>query len=570
MATYDLVIRAGTIIDGTGAPRFDADIALNGKTIAAIGKNLAAGAEEIDAKGKVVTPGFLDVHTHYDGQAAWDDRLQPSTQHGATTVVMGNCGVGFAPCKPEDRNALISLMEGVEDIPGTALHEGLPWAWESFADYLQFLSQRTRDADLAAFVPHGAVRVFAMGQRAVDREPATQTDIAAMRALVAGAVEAGAVGLSTSRTLAHRTADGNLVASYGAAYGELLGLAEGLRASPNAAFQMITDWDDLHDEFDCLEQLVAQNGARGAFSLMQNDLRPDRWRTVLDRLTAANDKGVAITAQTICRPIGVVMGFDASMHTFAFRPSYLAIKHLPIAEKAKHLADPATKARILAEQDHEPHVFMKYFGHRLDRFFPLGDVPNYLPNPEDSVAARAAREGRDPYELLYDLQLANGGKALIYLPISGYQDPSGGVISEMLTHQNTIPALGDGGAHVGTICDASVNTFLLTEWVTKRGVFSLEQAIRKLTSQPADFFRFHDRGRLQPGLKADINVIDMDALGIAPPLMVHDLPAGGKRLLQGATGYSANIVSGRVTYRDGIPTGALPGQVLRGPQMANA
>jgi N-acyl-D-aspartate/D-glutamate deacylase len=569
MAEFDLVIRGGTVVDGTGGPLQEADIGVSGQTIAAIGKGLGRGKEEINARGQIVTPGFVDVHTHYDGQAAWDARLQPSTNHGATTVVMGNCGVGFAPCKPEDRDALVSLMEGVEDIPGGVLNEGLPWAWESFGEYLDYLAERPRDADLAALATHGPIRVFAMGERAVQREPATSEDITLMRRLISEAITAGAVGFSTSRTLAHRTAEGNLVASYGAAHAELLGITEGLSASPGAAFQMITDWDDVDGEFDCLEALVRQSGARGTFSLMQNDLRPDRWREVTDRLAAANANGLPITAQTICRPIGVVMGFDASMHSFAFRPSYKAIKHLPLAEKMKRLRDPMIRAAILSEEDHEPHVFMRYFGGRLDRFFALGTTPDYWPDPNESIAARAAREGIDPYAYLYDVLLEDDGRALVYLPIAGYQDPSGGVVQEMLTHPNTMPALGDGGAHVGTICDGSVSTYLLMEWVQKRGVMALPEAIRRLTHQPASFFRFADRGRLSPGLKADINVIDLDSLAIAPPRMVHDLPAGGKRLLQGAQGYRATVLSGAITYRDGQATSALPGRVLRGPQHAS-
>jgi N-acyl-D-aspartate/D-glutamate deacylase len=568
MAEFDLVIRGGTVVDGSGADPVEADVAVRGGRIAAVGRGLGAGAEEIDARDLLVTPGFVDVHTHYDGQAAWDDRLQPSTQHGATTVVMGNCGVGFAPCRLKDHDALISLMEGVEDIPGSALAEGLPWTWETFPEYLDALARRSRDADLAAFVPHGPVRVYVMGERALNREAATADDIAAMRAIVSEAVSAGAVGFSTSRTLAHRTAGGDLVATYMAAHAELIGVGAGLAASPGAAFQMITDWDDVDAEFDCLEQLVETAGARGTFSLMQNDLRPDRWRSVVDRLDRANAAGLPITAQTICRPIGVVMGFDASMHSFAFRPTYLAMKGLPLAEKVARLKDPTVKAAILAEEDHEPHVFMRYFGHRVDRFFELGATPNYLPDPADSIAARAQAEGRDPFDLLYDLQLKDAGRALIYLPIAGYQDPSGGVILEMLTDPNTMPALGDGGAHVGTICDASVSTYLLTEWVRRRGEMALPEAIRRLTAQPAAFFRMHDRGRLAPGLKADVNVIDLDRLTIAAPRMAHDLPAGGKRLLQAAQGYAATIVSGSITYRDGEPTGALPGRLVRGPQAA--
>jgi N-acyl-D-aspartate/D-glutamate deacylase len=570
MAEYDLVVRGGVVADGTGGPLMDADIGIRNGRIAAVGAGLAPGAEEIDAKGLVVTPGFVDVHTHYDGQAVWDDRLQPSTQHGASTVVMGNCGVGFAPCRPADHDALIGLMEGVEDIPGAVMAEGLPWTWETFPQYLDAVAARARDADIAAFVPHGPVRVYVMGERAIAREAATDDDIAAMRAIVADGLKAGAAGFSTSRTLAHRTVAGELTPSYGAAHRELIGIGQALSASPGAAFQMITDWDNLDAEFAALTAIVRDNSARGTFTLLQNDLRPEMWRDVVAHLDAANAAGAQITAQAIARPIGVLMGLDASMHTFRYRPTYKTFAHLPLAEKVKRLRDPATKAAILAETDENPHVFMQYFGQRLDRFFELGAAPEYMPDPAQSIVARAQREGRDPLDLLYDILLKDDGHALIYLPLTNFTDPTGATILAMLKNPNAVPALGDGGAHVGTICDASVSTFLLTEWVRKRGAFTLAEAVHALTWRPAALFRMHDRGRIAPGMKADLNVIDFDALGIAPPRMAYDLPAGGKRLLQGARGYRTQIVSGAVTYRDGAATAAMPGKLVRGPQRAAA
>lgn len=568
MAAYDIVIRGGTVADGTGGALRDADIAVKDGRIAAIGKDLGAGAEEIDAKGLVVTPGFIDVHTHYDGQAVWEDRLQPSTQHGASTVIAGNCGVGFAPCRPQDHAALISLMEGVEDIPGAVIAEGLTWDWETFPQFLDAIGKRRRDADIAAFVPHGPVRVYAMGQRAIDREAATEDDIALMRRCVADGLKAGAVGFSTSRTLAHRTSAGAQTATYGAAHRELLGVAGALADSPGAAFQMITDWDDLKSEFSALKQIVRDNGARGTFTLLQNDLRPDLWLDIMSELEAANAEGISITGQAIARPIGVLLGLDASMHTFRYRPSYKAIAHLPLAEKVRRMKDPATRAAILGETDENPHIFMEYFGKRFDRFFELSDAPDYLPDPESSIVARARREGRDPFELLYDILLKDEGRALIYLPLTNFSDPAGAPILKMLAHANTVPALGDGGAHVGTICDASVSTYLLTEWVRRRRALTLEDAVHRLTQKPAAMFRLHDRGALTPGRRADLNILDLDALGIARPHLAHDLPAGGKRLLQGARGYRVQMVNGAVTYRDGVPTGALPGGLVRGAQMA--
>lgn len=569
MAEFDLVVRGGTVADGTGGALQDADVAVKDGRIAAVGKNLAAGREEIDAKGQLVTPGFVDVHTHYDGQAIWDDRLQPSTQHGATTVVMGNCGVGFAPCRPHDHDALISLMEGVEDIPGAVMAEGLDWTWETFPQYLDAIGAKARDADVAAFVPHGPVRVYAMGERAIAREAATDDDIAHMRRLVEDGLRAGAVGFSTSRTLAHRTAAGEFTPTYRAAHHELRGVAQALKASPGATFQMITDWEDLDAEFAALTDIVKDAGGKGTFTLLQNDAVPDLWRKVVAHLEAANAGGADITAQAIARPIGVLMGLDASMHTFRYRPTYKAISHLPLKDKVAKMRDPEVKRAILAEADEDAHIFIKFLGSKLDRFFALGVAePQYMPKLEDSIAARAQKTGRDPFELLYDVLLEDEGRALIYVPLTNFTDPTGGVIKEMLFHPQTVPALGDGGAHVGTICDASVSTFLLTEWVRKRKEMSLEEAIFRLTKKPATMFRLNDRGVLAPGKKADLNVIDIDALSITAPRMSYDLPAGGKRLLQGSRGYRASVLSGAITYRDGVATKALPGKLVRGAQAA--
>jgi len=569
MADYDLVVRGGVVADGTGGALRDADVGVKDGRIASVGKDLKAGREEIDAKGLIVTPGFVDVHTHYDGQAIWDDRLQPSTQHGATTVVMGNCGVGFAPCRPSDHDALISLMEGVEDIPGAVMAEGLKWNWETFPQYLDAIAARPRDADVAAFVPHGPVRVYAMGERAIAREAATDDDIALMRRLVEDGLRAGAVGFSTSRTLAHRTAAGDFTPTYRAAHHELRGVGAALKASPGAAFQMITDWEDLDAEFDALSDIVRDAGGRGTFTLLQNDARPDMWRDVVAHLEAANAKGADITAQAIARPIGVLMGLDASMHTFRFRPTYKAIAHLPLAEKVARMRDPEVKRAILAEDDENPHIFIQFLGKKLDRFFALGVAdPQYLPSLDDCISARAQRAGREPFDFLYDVLLEDEGRAFIYVPLTNFTDPTGGVIKEMLFHPQTVPALGDGGAHVGTICDASVSTFLLTEWVRKRKEMTLEEAIFRLTKKPATMFRLGDRGVIAPGMKADLNVIDLGALGIAAPRMSYDLPAGGKRLLQGARGYRATVLSGNVTYRDGVAMDVLPGKLVRGAQAA--
>jgi N-acyl-D-aspartate/D-glutamate deacylase len=566
--TYDLVIRGGTVIDGTGGEARQADVAVTGGRIAAVGRNLGRGGEEIDARGLLVTPGFVDVHTHYDGQATWDDRLQPSTQHGAATVVMGNCGVGFAPCRPTDHAALIDLMEGVEDIPGVVMAEGLPWTWETFPQFLDTVDATRRDADVAAYVPHGPLRVYVMGERAIAREAASDDDIAKMRAIVADALRAGAVGFSTSRTLAHRTAKGEHVPTYGAAHKELVGVGAALAASPGAMFQMLTDWDDLDAEFAALRAIVQSTGGRGTFTLLQNDARPAQWRDVVAHLEAANAAGETIAGQAIARPIGVLTGLDASMHVFRFRPSYLPLVALPLAQKVARLRDPALKAQILAEEDVQPHIFMQFLRHRLDRMFTLSGDVEYLPPPSQSIAARARAMAREPLDLLYDELLRDEGRALIYIPLTNYTDPSGATILDMIAHPNTVPALGDGGAHVGTICDASVSTYLLTEWVRKRKAMTLEEAVHRLTQKPAQLFRLADRGVVAPGKKADLNVVDFDALAIVAPRMSYDLPAGGKRLLQDSRGYRAQIVSGAITYRDGRATGALPGRLVRGARAA--
>ena len=568
MSEFDLVVRGGTVVDGTNGALRDADVGVKDGRIAAVGKGLKAGAEEIDAKGLIVTPGFVDVHSHYDGQAVWDDRMQPSTQHGATTVVMGNCGVGFAPCRPTDHDALISLMEGVEDIPGAVMAEGLKWNWETFAQYLDAVAARPRDADVAAFVPHGPVRVYVMGERAIAREAATDDDIARMRTIVEDGLRAGAVGFSTSRTLAHRTAAGDFTPTYRAAHHELRGVGAALKASPGAAFQMITDWEDLDAEFAALADIVKGAGGKGTFTLLQNDTQPEMWRDVVAHLEAANANGADITAQAIARPIGVLMGLDASMHTFRYRPTYKALTHLPLAEKVARMRNPEVKRQILSEEDEDAHLFIRFLGSRLDRFFALGAVPDYLPALTDCISARAQRAGRDPFDFLYDMLLEDEGRALIYVPLTNFTDPSGEVIRQMIAHPQTVPALGDGGAHVGTICDASVSTFLLMEWVRKRKEMSLEEAVHRLTKKPATMFRLNDRGVIAPGMKADLNVIDLDNLAISAPRMSYDLPAGGKRLLQGARGYRATVLSGNVTYRDGVATSALPGKLVRGAQVA--
>lgn len=564
MQQLDLLIRNGCVVDGTGAPAYNADIGVRNGRIAAIGHHLGSAAQTIDASGLIVTPGFVDVHTHFDGQATWDSRLWPTSQQGVTTAVMGNCGVGFAPCRPEDRHTLIALMEGVEDIPDTALHEGLPWNWESFPEYLQALSERSYDIDIAALLPHAPLRVYAMGERAVRREAATAQDLQLMQELVQQGLAAGAVGLSTSRTMAHRSKSGDFTPMYQAVSDELLALGLALQNHPNSVFQMISDFDQTEDEFGILRSVSQRAGCASTLTVLQYPHRPQLHRELLQRIEQANACGQRITAQVLGRPVGVLMGFECSLNPFSCKPSYLALAALPSAERIKALAQPATRSAILSEADDKPHLFMEYFGKNYAGMYPWRDEqPNYLPQADDSVQVLADAAGVAPLEWLYDFMLGQNGQALVYLPMANYLDHDSSTLRELLEHPYTVPALGDGGAHVGTICDGSATTFLLTEWVRERGVLGLEQAVHLLTQRPASLYGFRDRGCLQAGLLADINIIDLSALKILSPYIVKDLPAGGKRFLQNAEGYRYTIKSGHITYRDGVATKALPGRLVR-------
>jgi N-acyl-D-aspartate/D-glutamate deacylase len=575
MADFDVLIRAGQIFDGTGAPPFVGDVAIKDGRIAAIAPRIAgSAAQEIDAAGKAVTPGFVDVHTHYDGQATWDSHLNPSSNLGATTVVVGNCGVGFAPCRPEDREVLVHLMEGVEEIPGSALAAGIPWTWESFPQYLDTLEQRPRDIDVAAFLPHAPLRVYVMGDRGVKREAATEADVEAMQKLVREAMDAGAVGLSSSRTFLHRSSTGEFVPTKDAAVSEMKALGGCLSGDRGHVLQFLSDWIDEEAEFSILRDVSQRTGAKGTFTLLaferpSEGMNPDPgvWRRQLKRLETAHADGLDIRGQVISRPIGILMGHPASMSPFYRRPSYLQLADLPEAERLAKLRDPAIKARILAEKNDQPHVFVELLEKAFGQMYPMEDPINYLPDPDQSVAARATREGRDPQEWLYDFLLGNDARNLIYIPATS---KSVSTIQELLRHPHTLPALGDGGAHVGSICDSSAGVFLLTRWVRDEKLFDLAQGIRSLTHEPAQFFSLHDRGRLAPGMKADVNILDIDRLNLKTPHKVDDLPGGGSRFVQNCDGIAATFVSGQMIYRDGVATGALPGKLVRGKQAAPA
>lgn len=584
---YDLAITGGTVVDGTGADRYLADVGVRGGRIVAVQRRTGpddpglAGpaAETIDATGKVVAPGFVDIHTHYDGQVSWDSLLEPSSGHGVTTIVSGNCGVGFAPVRPGSEEWLIKLMEGVEDIPGTALTEGITWGWESYPEYLDVLDRQHFAVDVGSQVAHGAVRAYAMGERGARNEPATPDDIAAMSRLVQEAVEAGALGFSTSRTLAHRAMDGEPVPGTFAAEDELFGLGRAMAAGGQAVFELAPQGAAGEDivapkkELEWMQRLGAEIDRPVSFALIQVDADPNLWREQLDISAAAHQAGSALYPQIAARPFGMLLGFPGH-HAFTHRPTYRRLKaECSRAELAQRLAEPAVKAAILSEEDLpvDPSVqFDAMFAlvqHSLHRIYDLGDPPDYEPTPERSVAAIAAARGEDPLATLYDVMLQADAGAMLMLPFFNYADGNHGAIREMLTHPACVLGLSDGGAHCGMICDASYPTYLLTHWARDRhrgDKLPLEYLVRKQCRDTAQLFGLTDRGVIEVGKKADINVIDMDALTLLPARMAYDLPAGGRRLLQGASGYVATIVSGTVTRRNGVDTGARPGRLVRG------
>jgi len=571
MTQFDLIIRNGEIFDGSGKGSFTGDIAIKDGLIEQIEASVSARANrEIDATGMIVTPGFVDVHTHYDGQATWDSHLNPSSNLGATTVVMGNCGVGFAPCRMEDRGALIQLMEGVEEIPGSVLAEGLPWTWESFPEFLDTLEGKSRDIDVAVLLPHGPLRVYVMGERAINRESATPDDIHKMKVLLEEGVNAGAVGFSTSRTLLHLSSTGENVPTYQAATTELKQLGASLCGDRGHVFQLISDWDDPQEEFNILRETSANTGAKGTFTLLVIDyamlgMKHDigLWREHIARIEDAQSNGLDIRGQVISRPVGILMGHPASMSSFYKRPTFLSLAELPWDEKIQKLKDPDVRQKILAEENESPHIFVQLLNSRFEQMYPMEDPLEYLPSAEDSVAARAALDDVDPQEWLYDFFLGNNGQNLVYIPAANFAED---VIPQLLRHPYTVAALGDGGAHVGSICDASANIYLLTKWVREKKVIELAEGIHMLTRQPAELYSLDDRGLIATGMKADINIINFEQLKLNTPHIVHDLPAGGKRFLQSVDGLLATIVSGQVIYENGEATGALPGKLIRGQQ----
>lgn len=566
---HDVVIRGGTIVDGTGAPSYTGDLAIDGGRITTVGGKAGPARRDIEANGKLVTPGWVDVHTHYDGQATWDPVLAPSSWHGATTILFGNCGVGFAPVRRQDRDCLIDLMEGVEDIPGIALAEGLRWDWESFPEFMDALERLPRSIDVAAQIPHHPLRVYVMGERAVKREAATADDIAAMHRLAVEGLRAGAFGFTTSRTEQHKTTSGELVPGRHAEEIELLGIGRAL--GDVGAFGMLSDFEDEAAEFDWLTRLGRETGRPLWFLLTDRSSDPERWRRLMGRVRRARAQGAAVTAQVAGRPVGVILGLLTSLNPFTASPTFASLSDLPAAERLLRLRDPAVRQAILSEPPSEARLavlppLQRPIATRWDRMYVLGDEPDYEPDPSRSIAGMAARTNQTPAEFCYDYLTGGDGGRMLFFPVTGYVHGDLAPIREMLTDPATLLGLSDGGAHCGQICDSSLPSFMLAHWVRDRSRgprLPLEFVVKRQTSETADFFGFHDRGRLAPGLKADVNVIEFDRLRLHHPELVHDLPAGGKRLVQRVDGYAATLVSGVPIFEHGEDTGARPGQLVR-------
>ncbi|PIQ28303.1 amidohydrolase [bacterium (Candidatus Blackallbacteria) CG17_big_fil_post_rev_8_21_14_2_50_48_46] len=579
---YDLIIQGGTLIDGTGKAGYPADVAILDGKIAAIGKIAAEAEKVLDAHGAIVTPGFVDIHTHYDGQISWDAGLAPSSLHGVTTAVLGSCGVGFAPCRKSDQEKLIALMEGVEDIPGSALAEGLTWNWESFPEYMNALDAQPHSIDFCLQMTHDPLRVYVMGDRAVHNQPASPEEIAQMRQLLREGLEAGAVGFSTGRSDNHRSATGAHTPAAEAQKNELSGIVKAFEGLQHGVVQAVSDFDmpygDQHfeREFDLLEEMAKAAGRPLSISLMQRDQSPEQWRWIMRRAEAAQAKGLEVKLQVGARAIGVLLGLETTFHPFMGFPSYKAISHLPLAERVKAMSDPAFKAQLLTEKndpvagDGSPipplaDMLLAQVEMIGMRMFTLGENPDYEPSMAHSIGMKAKQRGESVLSGIYDAMLENEGHALIYFPLYNYIAGNLDNTYTMLSHPQALPGLGDGGAHVGTICDASFPTFMISHWARDRqsDKFTLEQVIKMQTQDTAAFIGLKDRGTLEVGKKADLNIIEFENLRLHPPYLVADLPAGGKRLMQKASGYRATLVSGEIIAENGELTGAYPGRLVR-------
>ncbi len=566
---FDLILRGGTIVDGSGGEPFKADVAIKDGKIAAVGDGIGEGAEEIDVHGKLVTPGFVDIHTHYDGQVVWETQTAPSANHGVTTVLMGNCGVGFAPCRAEDRDKLIYLMEGVEDVPEIVMRDGLPWSWETFPEYLDVVDSRPHDIDVAAQLPHSPLRVYVMGDRGVRGEPATKEDLQRMTELTTEAMRAGALGFGTSRSIFHRSSDGTQIPSKEVSQQELDAIADGVAKAGHGVLQALFDPVDLEEDFLMLRRVAERTGLPLSFTLVQIGDLPDRWERALQLVEEANEDNVPVLAQIIGRPTGILAGLNLSYSPFSLHPSYAEIADLPLEEKVARLRDPEMRRRLLSEEPNVSQYPALRFLTEFSIMYRLSDPLIYDPPTDMSVAKQAERLGITPEELVYDMLLEDDGNAMLFVPLANYAEGNLDAVLTMLKHPHTVLGLGDGGAHYGLICDAGYPTFMLTYWARDRAQgekLPLPTVVKSLTRTPAMAIGLEDRGLVAPGYKADLNVIDFDKLKLNLPDVHFDLPAGGRRLVQTADGYIATIVNGVVVRQDGEPTGALPGRLVRGPQ----
>ncbi|KAA0101965.1 D-aminoacylase [Mycolicibacterium sp. P1-18] len=572
--SFDLIIRNGTIVDGLGGEPFVGDVAVAGGAIAAIGTVDGDATREIDATGLLVTPGFVDLHTHYDGQAIWSDRMTPSSAHGVTTAVMGNCGVGFAPCRAEDHDTLVDLMAGVEDIPGVVMTDGLPWTWETFPEFLDALSARPRDIDVAALLPHSPLRVYVMGQRGVDREAATAEDLSQMRTLAAEAVEVGALGFASSRLTLHKSESGQPIPSFNAGRDEIEAIARGVKDAGGGLIQFVPDLvaGDYGPALETVFAVAADVGLPVTFTLAIGNAGDPFYVDGLDLVEKANASGGDVSAQIFPRPIGLMIGLELSGNPFILYPSYRELAHLPLPERVTEMRKPEVRERILADQPASDGHPLMFAAQAWEWMFPIGDPPNYEPDRSDSIASRARARGVSPLEEAYDRVLDDDGHAMLLITLTNFRDGSLDTVAELMKRDDVVLGLGDGGAHYGMICDASFPTYMLAHWARDRpsGRLTVADAVRELTSAPARVAGLSDRGRIAVGFKADLNVVDHDALTLHSPVIVRDLPAGGRRLDQTADGYVATIVSGEVIAENGVPTSALPGRLVRGRQSAPA
>ena len=575
---YELIVRNGTIVDGLGGEPFTGDVAIADGVIAAVGDVEGEAAKEIDATGLLVTPGFVDLHTHYDGQAIWSDRMTPSSAHGVTTAVMGNCGVGFAPCRSEDHEVLVDVMAGVEDIPGVVMVDGLPWTWETFPEFLDAVASRQRDIDVAAFLPHSPLRVYVMGRRGVDREPATAEDLSQMRKLAAEAIDVGALGFASSRLTIHKTESGHPIPSYDAGHDEIEAIARGVADAGGGLIQFVPDLvaGDYGPALQTVFDVAADVGLPVTFTLAIGNAGPAFFEDAMTMVEKANSNAAAaepvVTAQVFPRPIGLVIGLELSGNPFVMYPSYREIAGLPLAERVAEMRKTEVRERILSDKPASDGHPLMFAVQAFDWIFPLGDPPDYEPDPSNSIGARAKARGVSPLEEAYDRLLDDDGHSMLLVTLANFRDASLDTVAELVRREDVVLGLGDGGAHYGMICDASFPTYMLTHWARDRasGRLTVAEAVRELTSVPARVAGLADRGRIGVGFKADVNVVDHDALRLHKPIVSYDLPAGGRRLDQTADGYVATIVSGQVIVENGVPTEARPGRLVRGRQPAPA